>query len=274
MLAPLADTFNIYLASPSANRSCPWWSPLGMSRILQTIRYMTLHYPVNPDKIFLAGVSDGATACYLAANTIPGPFAGFFSVSGYGGMLIQAGLTLYPANIMQRPIYNINAGKDRLYPIDSVNKFLDNMQSAGVNITRKVYPDELHGFDYKAKEWGTFANFIRTWKKPFYTSVSWTCTPGYPNVTDNLLTWTDNNEYPPSINGFWQSDTLRVQATNLQSALVVKPSSIAKAHDAWLSYKGKITRIKPDNNTGNVFMKMQNSLFPSADSSDVYSVKF
>ena len=114
MLKDLADTFRLFLASPSANRYTPWWSPAGLSRVLQTLRFMTLHYPVNPDKVFLAGVSDGATGCYAAANTIPGPFAGFIAISGFGGMLPQVGMELVPGNLMQRPIYNVNAGLDRI----------------------------------------------------------------------------------------------------------------------------------------------------------------
>jgi len=113
---------------------------------------MTLHYPINPDKVFLAGVSDGATGCYAVANTMCGPFAGFIAVSGFGGMLPQMGIQLFPSNIMQRPIYNVNAGKDRIYPIEEVRKFLDWLTNSGVAIERKEYPDELHGFDYRGKE--------------------------------------------------------------------------------------------------------------------------
>ncbi|MBD3320491.1 MAG: hypothetical protein GF350_05270, partial [Chitinivibrionales bacterium] len=109
MLSALCDSITVFLASPSGNRFGPWWSADGLSRILQSVRYMTLHFPVNPDKIFLAGVSDGATGCYAAANTICGPFAGFIPVSGYGGLLTKLGIPLIPQNIMQRPIYNIYA---------------------------------------------------------------------------------------------------------------------------------------------------------------------
>jgi hypothetical protein len=41
---------------------------------------------------------------------------------------------------MQRPIYNVNAGRDRLYPIDMVEKFLDAMEREGVGVMRRTYP--------------------------------------------------------------------------------------------------------------------------------------
>jgi hypothetical protein len=63
MLDMLTDSMKLFLVSPSANREALWWSAAGLSRILQTLRYMTLHFPINPDKVFLVGVSDGATGC-------------------------------------------------------------------------------------------------------------------------------------------------------------------------------------------------------------------
>ena len=66
-------------------------------------------------------------------------------------MLTQMGLTLVPSNLMQRPIYNVNAGKDRLYPVEYVAKFVEWLKSEGVDITSRFYPDEEHGFDYREK---------------------------------------------------------------------------------------------------------------------------
>lgn len=219
MLSALGDTFNLFLASPSANREAPWWSPAGISRILQTVRFMTLGYPIDPERIFLAGVSDGAAGCYAAANTVCGPFAGFIAVSGYGGMLFQLGMELYPGNIMQRPILNINAGKDQIYPIEAVRKFLDWLTANGVSVERTEYPDEKHGFDYRPKEYGHLARFIRTWKRPVATrSFSWTFVSGFPNLPDNVLQW----EFLPeagnrTINGYWINDTLQVRSAGIKT---------------------------------------------------------
>lgn len=216
MLRGLADTFQLFLASPSANRDAPWWSPLGLSRILQTLRFMALRYPVNPDKVFLAGVSDGATGCYAAANTIPDPFAGFIAVSGFGGMLPQVGMQLLPGNLMRRPIYNVNAGLDRIYPIIMVKSFVADLQSQGVPVTAKWYDKELHGFDYRAKEMGTLATLIRTWLKPALTGFSWTFSPGFPNLPDNILGW-QYTSTSAGASGFWRNDTLILRTQGLSS---------------------------------------------------------
>lgn len=225
MLAALADTFSLFLASPSANRETPWWSAGGMSRVLQTIRFMTLCYPINPDKIFLAGVSDGATGCYLAANTICAPFAGFIAVSGYGGMLFSLGIKLHPQNLMQRPVLNINAGKDRIYPFAEVMKFVAWLENNGVAVEHREYPEENHGFDYREKEFGNLARLIRTWSRPgTLRSVLWTFVPGFPNIPPNCVAWeTVSGAEEPTIKAFWKEDTLQVAAKGIKTAVFAFP---------------------------------------------------
>ncbi|MGA2506038.1 MAG: hypothetical protein ABSF80_00995 [Chitinispirillaceae bacterium] len=224
MLKSLADTFRLFLASPSANRYAPWWSPVGLSRILQTLRFMTLRYPVNSRKVFLAGVSDGATGCYAAANTICAPFAGFIAVSGFGGMLPMLGMRLEPGNLKQRPIYNVNAGRDHIYPVEQVKEFIRLLQNEGVGLISKIYPYEKHGFDYRAKEMGALTNLIRTWSRPDAAAgLSWTFVPGCPNLPANLLDWTltaDN----ASVNAFWRHDTLVIRAEGLRTLTAQFPN--------------------------------------------------
>jgi len=222
MVSGLQDSMNLFLASPSANRNSPWWSPEGISRVLQSIRFMTLHYPIDTKRISLVGVSDGATGCYAASNTVICPFAGFVAVSGFGGMLFQLGMTVFPQNIMQRPILNINAGLDQIYPIAEVTKFCNWLTQNGVSVEQKVYPDEKHGFDYRPKELGHLLHLIRTWEKPeAQKSINWIFSKNFPNVPQNILRY----EYALSaseiaVNGFWSNDTLIVTGTGLKSVTV------------------------------------------------------
>ena len=225
MLSPLADSFKLFLASPSANRFTPWWSPQGIWRILQTLRFMTLRYPINPAKVFLAGVSDGATGCYAVANTACGPFAGFFAVSGFGGMLSQVSMDLIPTNIMQRPIYNVNAGKDRIYAIAQVKMFLDWLIARGARIEHMEYPYEEHGFDYRDKEFGALAGYIRNWAKPENkTGINWTFVPGFPSCADNLIASTlDNTAQSHFVNASLNNDTVSVNAEGIKEMIISFP---------------------------------------------------
>jgi pimeloyl-ACP methyl ester carboxylesterase len=275
MLLPLADTFSLFLASPSGNRFAPWWSAAGLYRIMQTLRYMTLHYPINPDKVFLAGVSDGATGCYAVANTMCGPFAGFIAVSGFGGMLPQMGIQLFPSNIMQRPIYNVNAGKDRIYPIEEVRKFLDWLTNSGVAIERKEYPDELHGFDYRGKEFGKLASLIRTWTKPSNNQgISWTFSPGISNCPDNIISWKLYKESPVSqVNAFWRNDTLQIKSQGIEDLVVSFPGLTSENIIVCINKQrtDKIHKLSPSSILS--YEKMVHDGFPTASSDAMYRIK-
>ncbi len=271
MLLPLADSMQLFLASPSASRNSPWWSPSGLFRILQTLRLMTLYYPIDPDKVFLVGVSDGAAGCWAAANAISSPFAGFIAVSGYGGIVQSAGMQLFPQNIMQRPFYNVNAGKDHLYPIATVNRFLDYMEQNGVNLIRKEYPEEKHGFDYRMQEMGTICQMLRTWSRPESRSFSWHFIPGYPNLPDNVISWEPVNEKANShISGFQRADTFFINSGNIQSVVLRGPSlkrAVIKNGDRPAR---QMEQIKPDRRL--LIQSIRSSCFPVLDTDNLFKL--
>jgi hypothetical protein len=257
MLSSLGDSLNLFLASPSANRYAPWWSPAGMSRILQTIRFMALCYPINPDKVFLAGVSDGATGCYCAANTICDPFAGFIAVSGYGGMLASLGMAIYPQNLMQRPILNINAGHDRIFPLQQVMQFLAWLEQNGVSVEHREYPDEEHGFDYRPKEYGNLVRIIRSWSRPeARNSVSWAFTRGFPNFPSHCIEWEmQKDSSRASLNVFWDRDTLRVRAAGLATATCAFPGITGTKK--FVSVNGAAARsLRPEKQEGRMLLAL------------------
>jgi hypothetical protein len=274
MLSALSDTFDLFLASPSANMNAPWWSSIGIWRILQTIRFMSLLYPINQDKIFLAGVSDGATGCYLASNTINNVFAGFIAVSGYGGMLRSFGIELFPQNLMQRNILNINGGKDHLYPISYVKDFISWLESNGVNIEHREYLEEGHGFDYREKEMGNLAKIIRNWsKEKNNNSIFWIFSKGFPNIVNNCIYWELLPETKSSINAFWKNDTF-----------VVKTSGVKKIYFAFENLNNpliyiSLNGIKPKiykplkMNTKIMLLYVANKLSPIPKNVYVYNVE-
>jgi pimeloyl-ACP methyl ester carboxylesterase len=248
MLDMLADSMSLFLVSPSASRDAPWWGATGLSRILQSLRYMTLHFPINPDKVLLVGVSDGATGCYAAANTIAAPFAGFIAISGYGGMLPQLGMELYPHNCMQRPIYNINAGNDRLYPIETVTAFLDGLESAGVYIRRKVYEDEEHGFGYRYREAGTICSLIREWSRPDPEAVNWEFGTAYPvSINHVLATEPENGTIKFLIEAGCTNDTFFIKTSGIKKVrMYFEEAGRCAGRGIFKINHNKCRKFKPD----------------------------
>jgi len=273
MLSPLIDSIQLFLASPSADRTTRWWSSNGLYRILQTVRYMKLRYPVDDSKVFLAGVSDGAAGCWAAINCINGPFAGFIAISGYGGIIPSTGIELYPSNISQRPIYNINGGMDQLYPLNIVNGFLDYMQSQGATITRSIHPDEAHGFDYRGKEFGALCTILRSWSKHNAQNGSWIFTPGVPNRPDNCIDY-QFGDVSNTRSFKWKlaKDSLTIDATGLKTITLLLPST---SDFLFLIsnglYKGKIKAEK--NNTQILNSMLHYSIKPDTNTR-IYTITF
>ena len=273
MLSPLIDSIPLFLASPSANRTTRWWSSDGLYRILQTVRYMNLRYPIDESKIFLAGVSDGAAGCWAAINCINGPFAGFIAISGYGGIVPSTGIDLFPTNISQRPVYSINGGKDHLYPIDIVTGFLDYMQSQGVNIIRSIHPDEAHGFDYREKEFGALCTLLRSWSKQSVQHGSWIFTAGVPNRPDNCIDY-QFGEVSSTRSFSWKldSDTLKINATGLKTITLMLPST---SDFLFVITNGKHKdKIKAEKNNAQILNSMLHYAISPVTDKRIYTITF
>ncbi len=242
MLAGLGDSCRLLLASPSANRATPWWHPCGLFRIAQTVRYMSLYYPVDHKKIFLAGVSDGGTACYAAANTIGAPFAGFMAISGFGPMLSRLGIRLFPSNLAQKKIYTVHAGNDRLYPIKPVKNFVRRLRDNGVNISLSAHPGKPHGFSYKEEEYDSLLHMVRTCSLPHYPGFSHYFSKGLPFLHHRILsahfTLPSASRTPASIRGYWNNDTLMLTQSGLSRVWLSLDADRCSNHFLFFSING------------------------------------
>ena len=274
MLRILSDSMDLFLVSPSGNRSSPWWSPAGLSRILQTLRFMTMHFPVNPDKVFLAGVSDGATGCWAAANTIAAPFAGFIAISGFGGMLPRLGMELRPENLMQRPIYNVNAGRDRLYPVATVRSFLDGLERQGVGIRRKEYPEEEHGFDYRDREWGTLCSLLREWSLPDTRGINWFVQGTHPFCISGIIAVERSGSGPFFIHEYPRNDSIFLQTGGIDGLQIYFDMETNSRGSRIFSINNSGSRrIRPKTPDGNMLLRyMKQCCFPVITGGEVYTI--
>jgi predicted peptidase len=162
MYSFIQDSFPVILASPSGNRNAPWWSQAGLARIFGTVQVMKQLFNIDSSRIFLAGVSDGATALFAVASQENHPFAGFIGASAYPLMYNnQLDFDL----LKTTPFFMYISGKDRLYPTEPVINYYDLMKSKGIHIDYKLYENEEHGFDYKLNEREFIISLLSKWSK-------------------------------------------------------------------------------------------------------------
>jgi hypothetical protein len=132
---------------PYAWNDAPWWSDdqvLNLHAIVDTLKRK---YNIDENRVVVSGVSDGGTGAYYIAMRDTTPYASFLPLNGYIMVLangeIDDGLN-FPNNLRDKPLFVINGGKDRLYPISIVEPYTRHLMKNGVQISYFPQPDGQH----------------------------------------------------------------------------------------------------------------------------------
>lgn len=144
-LAGLND--QIYIM-PSGWSEAPWWSDSQVASLRAILEDVKREYNVDENRVFLSGVSDGATGLYYIAMRDTTPYAAFLPLNGYVLVLrspeLQIGGGVFLNNLRNKPFFIVNGGKDPLYPIATVEPSLLHMNNGGVVMTYRPQPEAGH----------------------------------------------------------------------------------------------------------------------------------
>ncbi len=95
-------------------------------------------YPVDSNRVYLIGISDGATAAYELMCRRPDEFAGVVSISGSGDIEV---LSIQNAKV---PYWAFLGQKDEVYTYSQVQKIIDKMKQLGGKPKFSTYPYADH----------------------------------------------------------------------------------------------------------------------------------
>ena len=141
-----------------------WWESSQVENLTGVLNDIKRRYNVNENAVYLLGVSDGATGVFYHAFKAPTPWAAFLSFNGHPVVLANASTfadgQMYVTNLRNKPIFAINGGQDRLYPIDSVVPFLQLFVNAGVSIDFHPRPEAGHNMQWWGEESPNIDQFI------------------------------------------------------------------------------------------------------------------
>lgn len=121
----LNDEFIIL--SPSYPMSA-WWTLSAEELVLQLIRETKMRAPVDPNRIFLAGLSNGAMGAYIIGAFYPDYFAGIVPIAG---TISEPHYLHFLINLTNTPLYSIQGQYDPIFPIRfsrRINKILTDMK--------------------------------------------------------------------------------------------------------------------------------------------------
>ncbi len=90
-----------------------WWAQPAEDLVLQLIQEVQMKYPVDPNRIFLSGLSNGAIGAYMIGMFYPDLFAGIIPIASG----ITPRYMHFLVNLKNTPIYIIQGVHDPVFPI-------------------------------------------------------------------------------------------------------------------------------------------------------------
>lgn len=161
-IGALAGAEQIYVL-PYAWDHAPWWGDDQIQNLNAIIDSLKRTYNVDENRVVLSGVSDGATGSYFIAMRDTTPFASFLPLNGYIMVLANEEIDdgrIFPNNLLNKPMFVVNGGKDPLYPIATVEPFTQHLMAAGVDITYDPQPEGEHNTKWWPEVKDTYEKFV------------------------------------------------------------------------------------------------------------------
>jgi pimeloyl-ACP methyl ester carboxylesterase len=132
---------------PYAWNDEPWWSDDEVLNLHEIVDALKRRYNIDENRVVVAGVSDGGTGAYFVAMRDTTPYASFLPLNGYIMVLANGEIDdgrNFPNNLRNKPLFVVNGGKDRLYPISIVEPYTRHLMRNGVQIDYHPQPDGEH----------------------------------------------------------------------------------------------------------------------------------
>lgn len=184
LTARLRGADQIYVM-PYAWRSAPWWTRRQMENIRGILDLVKRSYNVDENRVVLSGVSDGGTGAYYAAMRDTTPFASFLPLNGF--IMVLANETaaadgdLFPNNLLNKPLFVVNGGRDPLYPTSLVDPYVAHLKSAGVDLVYLPQAEAGHDTSWWPDVRDAFEQFVADHpRRPLPDALTWESGP--PNI--------------------------------------------------------------------------------------------
>jgi predicted peptidase len=121
------------VVSPQCPANISWQNPV----LLAFLDQLEKRFPIDPDRVYLAGHSMGAFGTWSLAATAPERFAAIIPAAG-GGNPEDA------AKLKDLAIWAFHGANDKTVPIAESQKMVDAIRAAGGHPKLTIYPDRGH----------------------------------------------------------------------------------------------------------------------------------
>jgi predicted esterase len=120
---------------PFGQKGASWFDEVGMTNIMTQVRTIKSNFNIDDDRVYLSGISDGASAAFLFAMNKPTDFGAFVALNGtMGGGSEDGGFSTYAPNMANTYVYVSTADRDRYYPTSQMELAIRMAETAGAKI--------------------------------------------------------------------------------------------------------------------------------------------
>ena len=129
---PALDFLNGIIVAPSDSGS-HWVSEYNESKLIQLIKAIKKHWPIDDSKLIITGYSNGGIASWYYAEKFPELFTAAIAISGS-----------YEASKIDIPMYVIHGKQDELFNVYRIQNTISTSQKRGSDITFKLLQSHSH----------------------------------------------------------------------------------------------------------------------------------
>jgi len=163
---------------PAAWNTAFWWYENQADNLPSILRELKQTYNIDDNRVTLTGVSDGGTGAYFFAFKQSTEWAAFLPYIGHPGVLRNPqsgpGYKLYFENLMSRPLYIVNGENDPLYPVSSIEPFINILQEANIEHVFRAIEGGGHNTSWLPEERPMIEQFkLDNPRDPFPTELRW-----------------------------------------------------------------------------------------------------
>src|SRR5712691_5677805 len=174
---------------PYAWRDAPWWSGRQVENLRTILDLVKRTYNVDENRVVVSGVSDGGTGAYYTAMRDTTPFASFLALNGFILVLKnetpEADGDLFPNNLLNKPLFIVNGGRDPMYPTSAVDPYIEHLKSDGVDLVYRPQPDAAHDTSWWPEIKDSFERFVADHPRvPLPDALRWESGP--PNIPSRV----------------------------------------------------------------------------------------
>lgn len=163
---------------PSGSADAAWWHVHQVDNILRVVDRLKRRYNIDESRIYLTGISDGGTGAYYMAMRDPTVWSAFLPLNGsikvLGNPAVRADGELFASNLVNRPLYIVNGGRDPLYPVEHIATHVEAFKELGVSLVFRPQANAGHDTSWWQYERSLFEQFVKQRPRVAHpTRISW-----------------------------------------------------------------------------------------------------